>query len=267
VKVRARKAYDRTRFARGERAWGGMAGVRSASRSLLSLGVAGLALASACLDRTTAPRPRDPTAERNAMVHDQMELRGIRDARVLGAFRAVPRHRFVPPEVVEHAYGDHPLPIGYEQTISQPYIVAYMTEALGLRGTERVLEIGTGSGYQAAILAKLAREVFTIEIVPELGQRARGTLESLGFSNVRVRIGDGYRGWPEEAPFDAIVLTAAPEVVPQPLFDQLAVGGRLVAPVGRGEQELVLFEKTPRGIERRELLPVRFVPMTGEALR
>ena len=199
------------------------------------------------------------------MVRSQIAARGVRDPRVLEALVQVPRDRFVPPEYRRNAYDDSPLPIGYEQTISQPYIVAYMTEALGLRGDERVLEIGTGSGYQAAVLAEIVPEVWSIEIVEPLGERARATLAELGYDNVHVRIGDGYQGWPEEAPFDAIILTAAPDHVPQPLVDQLAVGGRMILPVGRRHQELALLERTPEGVERRELLPVRFVPMTGEA--
>ena len=167
------------------------------------------------------------------MVREQIAGRDVRDPRVLAALAHVPRHELVPDEMREYAYEDRPLPIGHGQTISQPYVVAYMTEQLRLRGDERVLEIGTGSGYQAAVLAELAREVYSIEIVEELGERARADLARLGYSNVHVRVGDGYRGWPEQAPFDAIIVTAAPGHVPQPLIDQLAVGGRLVLPVGR----------------------------------
>ena len=201
------------------------------------------------------------------MVHHQMELRGIRDERVLAAMRHIARERFVPADVEKLAYSDQPLPIGFDQTISQPYIVAFMSEALELSGKERVLEIGTGSGYQAAVLSRLARDVYTIEIVPELGERARKTLEEQGCTNVHVRAGDGYRGWPEAAPFDAIILTAAPDHVPQPLVDELAPGGRMVLPVGRIDQELVLLVNEPGGLKRTTLLPVRFVPMMGEARR
>jgi protein-L-isoaspartate(D-aspartate) O-methyltransferase len=215
----------------------------------------------------TQRAPDEPAAARRAMVRSQIEARGVRDARVLEAMRAVPRRRFVPPDVAAFAHEDRPLPIGHAQTISQPYIVAFMSEALGLRGHEKVLEIGTGSGYQAAILGELAREVWTIEIVEPLADRSRALLAELGCRNVHVRAGDGYRGWPEHAPFDAILVTAAPEHVPQPLLDQLAVGGRMVLPVGSGDQELVVLEKTADGIRRRSLLPVRFVPMTGEAQR
>jgi protein-L-isoaspartate(D-aspartate) O-methyltransferase len=207
------------------------------------------------------------SSARLAMVRDQIEARGVRDARVLDAMREVPRHRFVPDDIAPRAYQDRPHPIGYDQTISQPYIVAFMTDALRLKGHEKVLEIGTGSGYQAAVLAKLVPHVYTIEIVEPLAKRAAQTLRTLGFSNVVVRAGDGYRGWPEHAPFDAIMLTAAPEKIPQPLVDQLKPGGTLVAPVGeRWDQELVRIRKLPDGgVERERLLPVRFVPMTGEA--
>jgi protein-L-isoaspartate(D-aspartate) O-methyltransferase len=207
----------------------------------------------------------DRAAERERMVEEQIAARGVHDERVLAALRRVPRHRFVPEDVAAQSYGDHPLPIGHGQTISQPYIVGFMSAALGLDGDEKVLEIGTGSGYQAAVLSELAREVFTIEIIPELGERARSTLAELGLANVHVRVGDGYLGWPEEAPFDAILVTAAPVHVPQPLVDQLALGGRMILPVGDDRQELVLLRRTEKGIEREEVLPVRFVPMTGIA--
>jgi protein-L-isoaspartate(D-aspartate) O-methyltransferase len=204
---------------------------------------------------------------RERMVVEQIEARGVSDPRVLAALRAVPRHEFVPAEQRAYAYEDRPLPIGEGQTISQPYIVAVMTELLRLGGDERVLEIGTGSGYQAAVLGRLAREVYTIEIVPELAHRAETDLRRLGFANVHVRTGDGYRGWPEHAPFDAIIATAAPEHVPQPLVDQLAVGGRLVLPVGDVFQDLVLVTRDEKGVREERLLGVRFVPMTGEAER
>lgn len=210
--------------------------------------------------------PHERMTERKAMVRDQLERRGIRDERVLAAMTLVPRHLFVPDPVVEYAYADGPLPIGYEQTISQPYIVALMTELIQPQADHRILEIGTGSGYQAAVLGELCREVFTIEIVPELGEYGRKNLERLGYSNVRVRIGDGYRGWPEEGPFDGIILTAAPPEVPEPLIEQLAVGGRLVAPVGgRGTQDLIVIEKSQDGTTRRHITEVRFVPMVGRA--
>ena len=208
------------------------------------------------------PHPRQ--SERDHMVKAQLLTRGISDQAVIRAMRAVPRHEFVPVEDAAEAYDDHPLPIGYGQTISQPYIVAYMTEALRLSERERVLEIGTGSGYQAAVLAQLGVRVFTIEIVEELAERARQTFDRLGIPHVTSRAGDGYQGWPEAAPFDAIILTAAPEHIPQPLLDQLAPGGRMILPLGKTLQKLVILTNTPAGIQRKELLPVAFVPMTGE---
>jgi protein-L-isoaspartate(D-aspartate) O-methyltransferase len=214
----------------------------------------------------------DPYASaREAMVRKQIENRGVIDPAVLAAMRAVPRHRFVPPEYRGQAYADYPLPIGEDQTISQPYIVAVMTELLRLGPEDRVLEIGTGSGYQAAVLGEIAAEVYSIEIVPSLGERARAVLAELGYDNVHVRVGDGYRGWPTRAPFDAVIVTAAPAKVPQPLLDQLAPGGRLVVPEGEGIQQLVLYLRRdgPDGprFERKPLMGVRFVPMTGEVRR
>ncbi len=199
--------------------------------------------------------------ERQTMVDDHIRGRGITDQRVLAAMRSVPRERFVPETVTGQAYADHPLPIGYGQTISQPYIVAYMSETLQVTKSSKVLEIGTGSGYQAAILGELAGEVYSIEIVPELADRARQTLDALGYKNIHVRTGDGYRGWPEQAPFDRIMVTAAPDHVPQPLVDQLATGGRLVIPVGRTEQDLLLITRTPTGVVQQRTIPVRFVPL------
>ncbi len=207
----------------------------------------------------------DPYAEvRERMVRSQIEARGVRDARVLAAMRAVPRHELVPSQLRQQAYADHPLPIGQGQTISQPYIVAYMTEKLKLSGDERVLEIGTGSGYQAAVLGELAAEVYTIEIVESLARRAARDLKKLGYENIHARHGDGYRGWPEEAPFDAIIVTAAPGQIPEPLVEQLAVGGRMILPVGEAYQELILITRDEEGVHRRRLIGVRFVPMTGE---
>ncbi len=204
-------------------------------------------------------------AARKRMVETQIRARGVKDSRVLKAMEKVPRHQFVPEHLWDEAYFDEPLPIGYGQTISQPYVVAYMTEQLKLTGEEKVLEIGTGSGYQAAILAELAKVVYSIEIIPELGRQAAEVLKKLGYQNVHVRIGDGYRGWPEAAPFDAIILTAAPDHVPQPLLDQLKVGGRMILPLGDFYQDLVLITKTEKGIKKERKIPVRFVPMTGEA--
>ncbi len=206
---------------------------------------------------------------RAAMVATQIEERGVTDARVLAAMRKVSRQDFVPPDMKDRAYVDSPLPIGHGQTISQPYIVAFMTAALNLKGNEKVLEIGTGSGYQAAVFAELAKEVYSIEIVKPLGELAAKALADAGYQNVRVRIGDGYRGWPQAAPFDAIMVTCAPDEIPQPLIDQLAEGGRMIIPVGGqgAPQELVLLTKKAGRIERVKVLPVRFVPMTGEARR
>ncbi len=208
----------------------------------------------------------DPFLERRQeMVDRQIAARGVEDSRVLAAMESVPRHRFVPDRLAADAYVDSPLPIGDGQTISQPYIVALMTELLDLAGDERVLEIGTGSGYQAAVLAELAGEVYTIEIREELGSEAGRLLEDLGYTNVHVRIGNGYAGWPEEAPFDAVIVTAAPRSVPVTLVTQLAPGGRMVVPVGSGSiQKLELLVKTQEGeLVRRDIVPVRFVPMIG----
>lgn len=204
---------------------------------------------------------------RRRMVEEQLRARGrdIRDERVLEAMGRVPRHEFVPEEVRGEAYADRPLPIGWGQTISQPFIVAFMTEQVAPRREHRVLEIGTGSGYQAAVLAELAGEVFSVEIVEPLARRAEEVLRRLGYENVRVKVGDGYEGWPEAAPFDAIVVTCAPDAVPRPLVEQLREGGRMIIPVGRWHQELVLLEKRGGELVRREVLPVRFVPMTGRA--
>jgi protein-L-isoaspartate(D-aspartate) O-methyltransferase len=205
--------------------------------------------------------------KRNEMVDEQLVSREVTDKRVLEVMRSVPRHLFVPESWQNEAYDDRPLPIGYGQTISQPYIVACMTEALELKPDSTVLEIGTGSGYQAAILSRLSAEVYTIEIVDPLAEQARNRLQKLGFSNVHVRCGDGYRGWIEAAPFDAIILTAAPDHVPQPLIDQLKVGGHMILPLGENDQTLRLITRTPNGIKQSDLSLVRFVPMTGEAQR
>ncbi len=204
------------------------------------------------------------------MVRQQIEARGVRDPRVVQAMRAVPREQFVPAEVRRHATADSPLPIGHGQTISQPYIVAYMTELLGLERSHRVLEIGTGSGYQTAVLAELCDRVYSVEIVPELAQAAEKTLRSLGYDGPRIRTGDGYQGWPDHAPYDRIIVTAAPPELPQDLIDQLAPEGRLVAPVGANPdaQRIVLVSKDSEGgVSRRNELPVRFVPMVREADR
>ena len=206
----------------------------------------------------------DRSAERRRMVAEQIRGRDIRDPRVLAAMERVERHLFMSEGVRAEAYGDHPVSIGYGQTISQPYIVAFMTEALDVQADHRVLEIGTGSGYQAAILGELAREVFTIEIVEQLGESARATLERLGYKNVHVRVGNGYAGWPERAPFDRIIVTAAPDAVPPALVEQLKVGGLMAIPVGTFSQELRILRRTASGMDTLKTLPVRFVPMTGK---
>ena len=219
-----------------------------------------LALVASC------PAPPDSfEAARERMVSQQIEARDVKDPRVLAAMRSVPRHLFVPSSQRWTAYDDHPLAIGHGQTISQPYIVALMTELARPGAGDRALEVGTGSGYQAAILSRLVREVYTIEILPPLGEEAARRLKDLGYSNVRVRVGDGYEGWVEAAPFDVILVTAAPEKVPPPLLEQLKAGGRLVIPVGpiHDVQSLQLIEKDAQGrILTRDMLPVQFVPLT-----
>jgi protein-L-isoaspartate(D-aspartate) O-methyltransferase len=195
---------------------------------------------------------------------EHIRANGIRSQAVLDAMSEVPRHRFVPAAQADFAYENRPLPIGHGQTISQPFIVAYMTEAAEVSPGEKVLEIGTGSGYQAAVLSRLAGEVYSVEIIPALAGGARALLRDLGYENVRVRAGNGYKGWAEHAPFDAVVVTAAPEQVPQALVDQLAVGGKMVIPVGSDEQEMVVITKTAAGVVERRTIPVRFVPMTGK---
>lgn len=226
------------------------------------------ALLAATAGAPVAAANTDYAAAQERMVEQQLipSSRGITDPAVLRAMATVPRHEFVPAAMKRHAYADQPLPIGYGQTISQPYVVAFMTEKLAPRETDRVLEIGTGSGYQAAILSGLVREVYSIEIVEPLAKRAASDLARLGYRNVSVRHGDGYQGWPEAAPFDAIIVTCAPDHVPQPLVDQLKEGGRMVIPVGeRDDQNLFLLRKRGDRLEREAILPVRFVPMTGAA--
>jgi len=225
--------------------------------------IAGLAvIGRSCADPSNSKANWD--LQRSKLVN-QLDREGIHDKRVLEAIGEVPRHEFVPALWRSHSYENRPLPIGLEQTISQPYIVAYMCQELHLSPADRVLEIGTGSGYHAAVMSLLCKYVYTIEIIEELGKRAEKHLKRLGFDNVKVRIGDGYKGWPEEAEFDAIILTAAPRTVPEPLKIQLKTGGRLIAPVGEHWQELVLIERTHDGYTEKKLLPVRFVPMTGQA--
>ncbi len=201
---------------------------------------------------------------RERMVQRQIQARGVKDPQVIAAMQTVPRHLFVPKSLRSEAYEDRPLSIGWEQTISQPYIVAFMTEQLGVKSGDRVLEIGTGSGYQAAVLAQIADSVFTIEIIPELAKKAQETLRELNYKNIIVRSGDGYHGWKKKAPFDAIIVTAAPPKIPPLLLEQLQNGGKMILPVGEYVQELVVVHKTERGMEMQNVLPVRFVPMTGE---
>jgi protein-L-isoaspartate(D-aspartate) O-methyltransferase len=237
-------------------------GVRRISEFLILAALAAIA----CGQKPTAPS--DLAGERYHMVQQQLKARGVSDRRVLDAMNKVRRDEFVPAGVKGSGYTDQPLPIGYGQTISQPYIVAFMTEQLRPKPSDRVLEIGTGSGYQAAILAELAAEVYTIEIIEPLAKSAQVTLQRLGYKNVHVKAGDGYKGWQEYAPFDAVIVTCAPDHVPQPLIDQLKEGGRMIIPVGSfGYQELYLLEKKNGELQRRAVLPVRFVPMTGEATK
>ena len=202
--------------------------------------------------------------QRRAALVREVTRMGVGDPKVLRALNKVERHKFVPEDRRDYAYHNYPLPIGQQQTISQPYIVAYMTEALKLSPDDTVLEIGTGSGYQAAVLAELVRKVYSIEIIASLGRKAEETLKRLGYRNVAVKIGDGYLGWPEYAPFDAIIITAAPPRIPEPLIKQLKDGGRMILPLGTASQELILLTKKGTEIIKRKLLPVRFVPMTGK---
>ena len=203
--------------------------------------------------------------KRIEMVEKQIIARGIKNEKVIEAMKKVPRHLFVPDEYRHLSYTDGPLPIGYDQTISQPYIVAYMTEILDLKQHEKVLEIGTGSGYQAAILAEICKEVYTIEIIDDLAKRAKKVLDELGYKNIFIKVGDGYKGWPEKAPFDAIIVTCSPTNIPKPLIDQLSENGRMIIPVGEWyNQQLILLRKVNGKMIKEKLIPVRFVPMVNE---
>jgi len=239
-------------------------------KAFLNLLMCMLALSVGCGGDRWSPltgSERDFKAMREKMVETQIKSRGVKDERVISAMLKVERHRFVPKAYESQAYTDRPLPIGEEQTISQPYIVALMTELLDLKGEERVLEVGTGSGYQAAILAELAKEVYTVEIMESLASSAKKLLSELGYQNIQVKTGDGYLGWPEAAPFDAIIVTCAPDHIPNPLLEQLKEGGRMVVPVGTHSQELKKIVKRSGKIETTDVLPVIFVPMTGEGVK
>ncbi len=226
-----------------------------------------LPLFTACEFKLSEKAAVDYSAERARMVESQIVRRGLKDQRVISAMLSVPRHKFIPNEIARFAYEDRPLPIGYKQTISQPYIVAAMTEALKLKPYDNVLEIGTGSGYQAAVLAQLVSNVYSIEIVPELAARAKKTLKELACTNVQLKCADGYLGWAEAAPFDAIIVTCAPDDIPKPLTDQLAEGGRIIIPVGGDYgQELVKITKKNGELVSERLMSVIFVPMTGKAM-
>jgi protein-L-isoaspartate(D-aspartate) O-methyltransferase len=224
----------------------------------------GLGCAPQPVANRTSPEQQQRYEEQRRELVAELRAQGISKPAVLEAMLEVPRHEFVPAAYRHQAYDNHPLPIGHDQTISQPYIVAYMTEAAEITSGEKVLEIGTGSGYQAAVLAKLAKEVYTIEIIPELAQGARAALDRLGYQNVQVRTGNGYLGWPEKAPFDAIVVTAAPDEIPQALVAQLAPQGKMVVPVGTSFQQMTIITKTESGVVEQRTIPVVFVPMVGK---
>jgi len=231
-----------------------------------SLLLIGLVVVAGC--HKNARSTSEFAAERQKMVQEQLKPRGVHDERVLATMAKVPREEFVPEGTRATSYSDSALPIGHDQTISQPFIVAYMTEQMRLQPTDRVLEIGTGSGYQTAILAELVKDVYTIEIIEPLAKDASARLARLGYNNAHAKIGDGYQGWPEVAPFDAIIVTCAPDKVPQPLTQQLKEGGRMIIPVGNGlDQQLFLLEKKDGQMAERAILPVRFVPMAGEAAK
>jgi len=232
-----------------------------ASQSMGALAIALAALACHAGEPQTMQDAANFDNARARMVSEQLRSRDITDSRILEVMGRVPRHLFVPESERAGAYDDHPLPIGHGQTISQPYIVAFMSQALKVGPEDKVLEIGTGSGYQAAVLGELARDVYTIEIVGPLGEEARKTLEALGYRNVHVRIGNGYLGWPDQAPFDRIMVTAAPQEIPEALVEQLRVGGLMAVPVGSVFQELRILRKTDAGLETLDTMPVRFVPM------
>ncbi len=264
-------AHDGFRGEFGPRVWHGERRRRGMSRCTLGCVLLSALLGAGAMggcnphgERPAGQSPTDWSARRDYMVRTQIEARGVKDPHVLAGMSTVPRHLFVPEEYRESAYQDSPLPIGEGQTISQPYIVALMTELLEVGEGARVLEIGTGSGYQAAVLAAMGVEVYSIEIRDRLCERASATLTELGYTSVHVRCGDGYRGWPEEAPFDGIIVTAAPTWIPDPLVEQLVDGAHMVIPVGDFYQELKVITRTGDSLDERSVIPVRFVPMTGE---
>jgi protein-L-isoaspartate(D-aspartate) O-methyltransferase len=232
--------------------------------SVLLLPTPGCGPPSASEQATTRHVSDEEYAKQRRRLVEQLRSEGIQNQGVLDALLKVPRHRFVPPSYRHLAYQNHPLPIGQDQTISQPFIVGYMTEAAEIASGEKVLEIGTGSGYQAAVLAELAKEVYTIEIIPELAEGARTLLREMGYKNLQVKTGNGYEGWVEHAPFDAIVVTAAPDEVPKALVEQLAVRGKMVIPVGKSFQQMIIITRTESGVVERRTIPVAFVPMTGK---
>jgi protein-L-isoaspartate(D-aspartate) O-methyltransferase len=234
---------------------------------ILVLAAAALIALSGCHKAATSTS--EFVAERQRMIEEQLKPRGIKDERVLAAMSKVPREEFVPEKLRDQSYSDNALPIGHDQTISQPFIVAYMTDQLHLKPSDRVLEIGTGSGYHAAVLAELAKDVYTIEIIEPLAKDASARLARLGYNNAHVKVGDGYQGWSEVAPFDAIIVTCAPDKVPQPLTQQLKEGGRMIVPVGStmADQQLYLLEKKNGELAQTAILPVRFVPMVGQATK
>ncbi len=247
----------------------GLVGMRKTGLTILTFFLLWAAFPQ-CTDgtRVSESNPKENfKVMREKMVEIQIKARGVKDPRVLSALLKVERHRFVPEEYLDSAYSDQPLPIGEGQTISQPYIVALMTDLLDLKGNEKVLEIGTGSGYQAAVLAELAKEVYSVEIVERLASKAKNRLSELGYQNIKVNAGDGYLGWPEAAPFDAIVITCAPDHIPEPLIEQLKEGGRMVVPVGTYAQELKKIVKRSGKIETTDVIPVVFVPMTGDGVK
>jgi len=263
LSLRGALAVARSAATKQTRSLSGIASLRS-QQAAQSLIIAVLSIILCPYLVNLYAQDNDFKAKRERMVREQLELRGIEDKAVLSAMRKVKRHLFVPSDLEEFAYADGPLPIGYDQTISQPYIVAYMTEAAGLKPKDHVLEIGTGSGYQAAVLAEIVSKVYSIEIIEPLAESAKKRLESLGYDNIKVKLGDGYKGWEEFTPYEVIIVTAAPPAIPDLLLEQLTIGGRMVIPVGSVYQELYCITRTETGYDKKALLPVRFVPMVHD---